>query len=111
MAASRPLKRLIFLLLSVKCQLASEFISTLHFDVCLDARLFLETGRRHPNRILLTHPPFCRCCCYFTKCLWVCGRESKSDKGIRALIGIVFLGASLPGIVGSFLSQQIDSYL
>lgn len=107
--ASGPLKHLIFLLLSIKCQHVSEFISTLHFDVCLPARLVLETSWWHPNRILLTRPPSC-CCCrcsYFTKCLWVCCGENTGDKGI----GIVFLGASHSGSVGSFHSQQIDTVI
>lgn len=106
---SGPLKHLIFLLLSIKCQHVSEFISTLHFDVCLHARLVLEMSLWHPNRILLTRPPCC--CCYFTKCLWVCCRENTGDKGIWALIRNVFLGTSHSGSVGSFHSQQIDTVI
>lgn len=78
------------LLFSIKCQHVSEFISPLHFDVCLDVKPILGMSWWHPNRILLTHLP-CRSCCYFTKCLWVCCGENACDRGIQALIRIVCL--------------------
>lgn len=87
---SRPLKHLIFLLFSIKCQHVSEFISPLHFDVCLDVKPILGMSWWHPNRSLLTHLPL-RSFCYFAKCLWVLCRENACDNGIRALIRVVFL--------------------
>ena len=96
-----------FLLFPIKCQHVSEFISALHFDVCLDAKPILGMSRWHANCTLLTRLPF-RGCCYFTKCLWVHFRENARDRGIWALIGIVFLALFFM-LCRKWLSGQIDT--